>query len=287
MSTVRIERNDPVAEIVLNRPEKLNAFNAELFSDYAAALDALATDDDVSVVIVRGEGRAFSVGWDVTRVPADDAGNSGYQQRTAHEDWLRLRSQVATFTAAFDFPKPVIAAVHGFCMGGATLIPNCADLAVVGNDTKIGWPVLPIGGGMLGPVSIYAVGSKKGRELSYTAGSHMTGPEAAQRGWANYAVPEDEVLSKARELAYEISKVPRDMLEIKKRAANEVMNRQGFRETLEACAGWDALIHTSPGNEHMSATLAELGIKQAKAWYDAGGSIPTPRSRTTTADARA
>lgn len=277
MSTVRIERNGPVAEIVLNRPEKLNAFNTALFADYAAALDALAGDDEVSVVIVRGEGRAFSVGWDVgkKRSAAGIEGSTGYRNRVAHEDWLRLRPQVATFTAVFDFPKPVIAAVHGFCMGGATLIPNCADLAVVGNDTRIGWPVLPIGGGMLGPVSIYAIGSKKARELSYTAGSHMTGPEAAQRGWANYAVPEDEVLSKARELAHEISKVPRDMLEIKKRAANEVMNRQGFRDTLEACAAWDALIHTSAGNEYMSATLAELGLKQAKAWYDAGGSIPT------------
>ncbi|WP_020659103.1 enoyl-CoA hydratase/isomerase family protein [Amycolatopsis benzoatilytica] len=289
MSTVRIERRGAVAEIVFNRPEKLNAFNDELFADYSVALDALAADEGVSVVIVRGEGRAFSVGWDVGKKPAADGSSSGHRNRVAHEDWMRLRPQVAAFTAVFEFPKPVIAAVHGFCMGGATLIPNCADLAVVGEDTKIGWPVLPIGGGMLGPVSIYSIGSKKARELSYTAGSHLTGREAAERGLANYAVPEDEVLAKARELAHEISKVPRDMLEIKKRAANEVMNRQGFRETLEACAAWDALIHTSAGNESMSAALADLGLKQAKAWYDGGGSLPGGAAadhRNTAADTR-
>lgn len=273
MSSVRTEQHGAVAELVLNRPEKLNAFNAELFEAYESALAALATEDSVSVVIVRGEGRAFSVGWDVGKQPSADREDSGYHQRIAHADWLRLRPQLRAFTAVFDFPKPVVAAVHGFCMGGATLIPNCSDLAVVGDDTKIGWPVLPIGGGMLGPVSSYAIGSKKARELSYTAGSFMMGPEAAQRGFANYSVPEERVLAKARELAYEVSKTPRDMLEIKKRAANDVLNRQGFRETLEVCANWDALIHTSAGNEHMSATLAELGIKAARQWYAAGGSI--------------
>jgi enoyl-CoA hydratase len=65
------------------------------------------------------------------------------------------------------------------------------------------------------------------------------------------------------------------------------MNRQGFRDTLEACAAWDALIHTSAGNEFMSATLAELGLKKAKAWYDAGGSIPTSTPHDSTADALA
>lgn len=274
MSVVRIEQHGPVAEVVLDRPEKLNAFNAELFDAYESALSSLADDDDVSVVIVRGEGRAFSVGWDVGKRPSADGQGNGYHQRIAHDDWLRLRPQLRAFTAVFDFPIPVVAAVHGFCMGGATLIPNCSDLAVVGNDTKIGWPVLPIGGGMLGPVSTYAIGSKKARELSYTAGSFMMGPEAAARGFANYSVPEEEVLTKARELAHEISKTPRDMLEIKKRAANDVLNRQGFRDTLEVCANWDALIHTSAGNERMSATLAELGIKDARQWYAEGGSIP-------------
>lgn len=276
MSVVRIEHHGAVAEIVLNRAEKLNAFNTELFEAYESALSSLATDDDVSVVIVRGHGRAFSVGWDVGKQPSAERQDSGYHQRIAHQDWLRLRPQLRAFTAVFDFPKPVVAAVHGFCMGGATLIPNCSDLAVVGDDTKIGWPVLPIGGGMLGPVSTYAVGSKKARELSYTAGSFMMGPEAAARGFANYSVPEGDVLAKARELAHEVSKTPRDMLEIKKRAANDVMNRQGFRDTLDACAGWDALIHTSAGNEHMSATLAELGIRAAREWYAQGGSIPRP-----------
>ncbi|MBK1783496.1 enoyl-CoA hydratase/isomerase family protein [Prauserella cavernicola] len=271
MSVVRIERNGKIAEVVLDRPEKLNAFNGELFADYESALHELGADASVSVIIVRGEGRAFSVGWDVSR-PAP-SGDGGYTHRTAHEDWLRLRAHIRAFAAVFDVPKPVVASVHGYCMGGATLIPACADLAVVGDDTKIAWPVLPIGGGMLGPAAMYAVGPKKAKELSYTAGSHMMGPEAAQRGWANYSVPEDGVLAKSREVATEIAKTPLDMLEIKKRAANDVLVRQGFRETIESCAGWDALIHTSEGNRWMAGKLAELGISAARTWYAEGGSL--------------
>ncbi|MDI2028235.1 enoyl-CoA hydratase/isomerase family protein [Saccharopolyspora sp. TS4A08] len=272
MSLVRIERNEKVAELVLDREDKLNAFNDALFEDYESALHELGDDSSVSVIIVRGAGRAFSVGWDVAR-PEPSANGDAPAHRTAHEDWLRLREHIRAFTAVFDLPKPVVAGVHGYCMGGATLIPACADLAVVGEDTKIGWPVLPIGGGMLGPVAMSHLGPKKAKELSYTAGSHISGAEAAFRGWANYAVPADEVLDKTREVAREVSKTPLDMLEIKKRAANDVLIRQGFRETLDACAGWDALIHTAEGNRRMAAKLGELGISAARTWYAEGGSL--------------
>ena len=271
MNAVRTERDGKIAEVVLNRPDKLNAFNDDMFTAYERALADVGADPGVSVIIVRGEGRAFSVGWDVSR--PETSGDGGNPHRTAHEDWERLRANIRSFSAVFDTPKPVLASVHGYCMGGATLIPACADLAVVGDGTKIAWPVLPIGGGMLGPMAMYAIGPKKAKELSYTAGSHMMGLEAAERGWANYAVPEDEVLAKAREVANEVAKTPLDMLEIKKRAANDVLVRQGFRETLDSCAGWDALIHTSEGNRRMVEKLGELGISQARAWFADGGSL--------------
>lgn len=274
MSVIHVERDGKVAEVVLNRPDKLNAFNDELFTEYERTLTELGADQDVSVIIVRGAGRAFSVGWDVSR-PATPSNGGDRPHPTAHADWQRLRNHIRAFSAVFDLPKPVVASVHGYCMGGATLIPACADLAVVGDDTKIAWPVLPIGGGMLGPMAMYAIGPKKAKELSYTAGSHMMGPEAADRGWANYSVPEDRVSIKAREIAFEAAKTPLDMLEIKKRAANDVLVRQGFRETLDNCAGWDALIHTSEGNQRMVETLAELGFSAARTWYAEGGSLAT------------
>lgn len=269
MSLITIERNGAVAELALNRPEKMNAFDPELFGAFARELATLGDDDSVSVIVVRGEGRAFSVGWDV----GGRKDTSGYAHESAYGDWSRLRDNINTFALPFDVPKPVVTAAHGYVMGGATIIAVTSDLTVVGDDTRIGWPVLPIGGGMLGPISMSLVGPKKAKELSYIAGSRMTGPEAAALGWANYSVPEDGVLAKARELAYEISKTPLDMLRIKKLAANGVLIRQGFRETIQNAAEWDAISHAAPGNVRMAGKLAELGFREATRWYANGGSL--------------
>jgi enoyl-CoA hydratase len=267
MALVRIEGTGLVAELVLDRPEKLNAFSPELFADFAAALDTVTRDQDVSVIIVRGEGRAFSVGWDLgpSREPQDSTARHG-----AYEDWMRLRHDLGVFTSVFDCPKPVVASVHGYCMGGATVLAISSDLTVVGDETRIGWPVLPLGGGMLGPASMWLIGPKKAKELSYIAGSHLTGPEAASLGWANYSVPEDQVLSKSRSLAAEIAKTPSDMLLIKKLATNRVLAMQGFREAIQYGAEWDALSHTAPGNVQMSRKVRDVGLREAIRWFDEG-----------------
>jgi enoyl-CoA hydratase len=269
LSQITIDRDGAVAELALNRPEKMNAFDPALFEAFAAELDALGDDDSVSVILIRGEGRAFSVGWDV----GGREDTSGYAHESAHSDWSRLRDNIMTFALPFDVPKPVVTAAHGYVMGGATIIAVSSDLTVVGDDTRVGWPVLPIGGGMLGPISMALVGPKKAKELSYIAGSRMSGPEAAALGWANYSVPEQEVLAKARSLAYDISRTPLDMLRIKKLAANRVMVRQGFRETIENASEWDAISHAAPGNVRMAAKLAELGFRGATKWFESGGSL--------------
>lgn len=271
MGLIDIARDGAVAELVLNRPEKMNAFNPQLFDEFTTQLRSLGDDDRVSVIVIRGEGRAFSVGWDV----GDREATDGYAHESAYGDWSRLRDNINTFALPFDVPKPVVAAAHGFVMGGATIIAVTSDLTVVGDDTRVGWPVLPIGGGMLGPISMSLVGPKKAKELSFIAGSRMSGPEAAALGWANYSVPEDQVFGKARELAYEISKTPLDMLRIKKSAANRVLTRQGFRETVANAAEWDAISHAGPGNVRMAGKLAELGFREATKWFADGGSLRT------------
>jgi enoyl-CoA hydratase len=127
---------------------------------------------------------------------------------------------------------------------------------------------------MLGPASMWLIGPKKAKELSYIAGSYLTGPEAAALGWANYSVPEKEVLTKARSLAADMAKTPSDMLLIKKLAANRVLALQGFREAIQYGAEWDALSHTAPGNVDMSAKLRELGIREAMRWFGEGAETP-------------
>jgi enoyl-CoA hydratase len=188
-------------------------------------------------------------------------------RRRALNDWLGLRERNDRWLDVWRCPKPVIAAIHGFCMGGATQLAVCCDLTVVAEDAIIGWPSVPLGGGLLGPVSCWLIGPKKAKELSYIAGSHMTGAEAAALGWANHAVASDQVESTTLQLAKRIARTPPDLLALKKRAINRVMDVQGFSEVLTFGAEYDAIAHDSDGCSFVQDKIAELGFKGAMAWF--------------------
>lgn len=124
-------------------------------------MQKLGADASVRCIIIRGEGRAFSVGNDVAR------GGSGYESGK-HDydpvaDSLRIRSRVELWLDIRRCTKPVIAQVHGYCMGVATQMAVCCDLTMVAEDAVIGWPSVPLGGGYLGPFSSWLIGPKKAR----------------------------------------------------------------------------------------------------------------------------
>jgi enoyl-CoA hydratase/carnithine racemase len=265
MSLVTTEISGKVGWLVLNRPEKLNAFNAALLAEFEAAVDALGGDDRVAVIVIRGEGRAFSVGYDVA------GGGAPTDRVRALDDWLNLRGKIETWLKVWRCPKPVIAAVHGFCMGGATMLAVCCDLTVVARNAVIGWPSVPLGGGLLSPVSAWLIGPKKAKEMSYVVGSRMSGQEAADWGWANYAVAADEVNDRAGRLAGQIAKTPVELLQVKKRALNRVMDMQGFSEAVMFGAEFDAIAHDSNSVESTTEEIKELGLKQTIARFTAEG----------------
>jgi enoyl-CoA hydratase len=264
MSLVRTEVSDKIGWLVLNRPEKLNAFSADLLRDFNEALDKLADDPSVSVIVLRGEGRAFSVGYDV-------AGGDYAGRVRALDDWLQLRGKIDTWLKVWRCPKPVIAAVHGYCMGGATMLSVCCDLTVVADDAVIGWPSVPLGAGLISPVSAWLVGPKKAKELGYIVGSRMSGEEAAEWGWANYAVPTGEVNDKALSLARRIAKTPLELLQVKKRALNRVMDMQGFSEVVMFGAEFDAIAHDSQSVEDITAQIERDGLKATISQFTSEG----------------
>jgi len=254
MPLIEIETNGKIGELILNRPEKLNAFHAEMLDAFEEALNILASNEDVSCVIVRGAGRAFSVGHDM---------RESARAASAYEDWHNLRNEVRALSCVLECPKPVVACVHGYCMGMAMIVAACSDITIVDANAEITWPQLPLGGGLLGPMSTWLIGPKKAAEFSFIPGSTMSGTEAAELGWANYAVPSDEVLDKAREIARRICATPAGLLRVKKLALKRVLLSLGLREVLDDGALWDALTHTEPGVVGLSRTVRKVGFKQA------------------------
>lgn len=256
MSIVTTMRNveKRYAVVTMNRPGKLNALNGELLEDLFAELNNLADDNAISSVIVRGEGDNFSAGYDVV---------AGYTSASAYRDWRNLQRKIALWESVWTYPKPLIAAVEGHCLGGATMLVACCDLVVVSDTANIGWPSIPLGGGLLSPVSLWHIGMRKAKELSYIAGNGMTGSEAAKLGWANIAVSAGLVLEEAEMLAQRVGKTPLDLLYLKKKALNRVFDRQGFTEALRAGAEWDAISHTSESIDVVKKQMSELGLKGA------------------------
>jgi enoyl-CoA hydratase len=256
-----------IAHVVLDRPAKLNALNNQMLEEFSATIAELGENDNVSVIVLSGAGGNFSVGFDV------DPGN-GYSDASGglppYADWASLRRNINRWLAVWDTPKPVVSAIEGYCMGGATMLAVCTDITIVSETAVLGWPAIPLGGGLLSPTSAWLIGPKKAKELSFIAGSRLSGTEATALGWANHAVPAGTVLAKADELAASIAKMPLDLLRLKKLALNRFLDQQGFRESVLMGAEWDAIAHTSPATHEMTDKVAELGLKGAIAWFNAG-----------------
>jgi enoyl-CoA hydratase len=265
LTVVEGTREGRIGWITFRRPEKLNALNPQAFQEFSAELARMREDDEVRCIIIRGEGRAFSVGFDVDTETEDLKDGD---RRTALADWEHLRENLDRWLDVWRCPKPVIAAIHGYCMGLATQLAVCCDLTVVAKDAVIGWPSLPLGGGLLSPVTCWLVGPKKAKELSFIAGSRMSGEEAAALGWANYATEADEVLELALSLAQKIARTPPDLLKLKKLAINRLMDTMGFSESIMAGAEFDAIAHDSAGLQTINAKVRELGLKGAIAWFE-------------------
>ncbi|BDZ47860.1 hypothetical protein GCM10025867_01010 [Frondihabitans sucicola] len=131
-----------IAQVILDRPKKLNALNDPMLVEFSEALATLGRDASVSVIVVSGAGQNFSVGYDVEP-------SNGYSEAAAglspYADWESLRRNIDRWLAVWDTPKPVISAIEGYCMGGATMLSVCTDITVVSETAVIGWPSIPLG----------------------------------------------------------------------------------------------------------------------------------------------
>jgi enoyl-CoA hydratase len=259
------EISGPVGHLILNRPGKLNALSGGMLARFDEVLADLVGRPEIRTIIIRGAGPAFSAGYDL-------AGQGGAAPGTP-ADWAAIRGGIERWLRVWQCPKPVIAAVHGYCLGGATQLAVCCDLTVVATDAVIGWPAMPLGAGLLGQTSAWLIGPKKAKELSFIAGSSLTGAQAHQLGWANDAVDASQVLPRAAELAALIARTPAELLALKKRAINKMMDLQGFSEAVLSGAEFDALAHGSPSAAAMRAKIEELGWRAAASWFEGHGRL--------------
>lgn len=258
--TIRIEHEGPLTWIVLNRPEAANSLTVQMLNELSAALEALKTEGG-PVLAIRGDGKGFCAGMALDQYGGGGKGGDPVADRD------RLAGNVNRWLAIWDHPKPVIAAVHGYCMAVGSQMICFTDITIVTEDCKIGEPTVPIGGGFIAPVWSTLVGPKRAKEMAFVAGNTIDGKTAVEWGLANHAVPPERLLDTVRELAAQIAMVPPDVLHIKKLAINRSAEAQGFRQAVQHGAEMDALLHLAPSVIAVKDRIKEVGLKQVMAEY--------------------
>jgi enoyl-CoA hydratase len=193
-----IEVADGVAVVTINRPAALNALNREVLEDLAATFAALESSEDVACVILTGSGsKAFVAGADIAEMQALDAVSAEHFARLGH----------SIFNAIENFPKPVIAAVNGFALGGGCELAMACDIRIAAENARFGQPEVSLGvipgfGGTLRLARL--VGKGRAKELIFT-GDMIDAQEAYRIGLANKVVAAEELLAKARTMATKIA----------------------------------------------------------------------------------
>ncbi len=257
---LRIEHRGPISWIILDRPDKANSLSNEMLDEFSGALAALATSGG-PIIGIRGAGKGFSAGYDLGQVGKVVADPDPVADRE------RLARNVNRFLAIWDLPKPVIAAVHGYCIAGATQMCVFTDVTLVAENAKIGEPAVPLGGGYIAPLWAPLVGPKRAKELAFIPGNSIDGTTAVEWGWANHAVAEEDLIAETEALAARMARTPADILRIKKLSINKTMEAMGVRTAAQGGAEMDALLHLSPSVAEVRKFVAEVGLKAAIATY--------------------
>jgi enoyl-CoA hydratase len=221
--TILVEKKDAVAVLTINRPDKLNALSSQVHAEGVAALDELRKDETVRVLVIKGAGeKSFIAGADITEF----VGQTPAEQKT-------LFSERTLFNSIDVFPKPVIAMINGFCLGGGCELALACDIRLASEKAKFGQPeinlgIIPGGGGTQRLTRL--VGEGKSMEMILT-GDMIDAQNAYSIGLVNHVFAPEELEAKTMEMANKIAEKSPIALQLAKEAV-KLASRSNLDEGL-------------------------------------------------------
>ncbi|MDQ1498701.1 MAG: enoyl-CoA hydratase [Actinomycetota bacterium] len=262
--------DDGVATITLNRPERLNTIVPPMPDEFEAAVRRATLDEAVKVIVVRGAGRSFCAGYDFGdgfhhwdgNITTDGRWDPGKDFAWATSPLVAPTQQ---FMSMWRTPKPVIAQVHGWCLGGGSETALCADIVIASDDARIGTPYARMWGCHLSGMWIFRLGLTRAKEYALT-GRPVSGVEAAEIGLINRSVPFDRLEAEVAGWARRLAGIPASQLAAMKLVVNQVYENQGLHSTQVLGPVLDGLMRNTPdarrfidlaGSEGVAAVLAE------------------------------
>jgi enoyl-CoA hydratase len=262
----------PVATITLNRPAELNTIVPPMPDEVEAAIAAAVRDADVKAIVLRGAGRAFCAGynfsdgfhhWDeqINTAGAWDPGKdfvfSTAPALSPHQKFLSI----------WRSPKPVIAQVHGWCVGGGSDYALCADLVIASEDARIGTPYSRLWGSYLSGMWIYRLGLTRAKEYALS-GKPLSGREAADIGLINKAVPFAALEATVRAEALRLAAIPLAQLAAMKLVVNHAYEQMGLSAVQTLGPILDGLMRNTAEAKRFVELAEQEGVRAAIAARD-------------------
>jgi enoyl-CoA hydratase len=261
-ATVQFGKRGPLAEIRLNRPDKLNAVNATMLQELGAALDDAERDDAVRVILLSGNGRAFSSGFDLSGTEREEGIS---KKESVRRELQRDFDLIMRF---WDCPKPTIAAVHGYCLGSSMEISAVCDITIAADDCRFGAPEVRFGSGIVCLILPWIIGLKNAKEILLEGSTEIDARRAQAIGLVNRVVAPADLMDEARRLAREIALNDPLAVRLTRKAINDSMETAGMRNALQKALDVDIEIETTdtPESIAFNEVLESDGLKAALAW---------------------
>lgn len=258
--TVLVEQIGRVLRITLNRPERRNALSRAVQTDLIDAVEGAAGDPSIHAVIIRGAGKSFCAGYDVT--PSSDAAHGGAAEVSLPRRAVETVQMARGWQRIWNAPVAVIAQVHGHCLAGGTDLALHCDLVITAEDAVIGFPALRMGGTPPTNMWLYNVGAQWAKRLLYT-GDTFTGRMAEKIGFALEAVPADSLDDHVLALATRIGAMGRDIVAINKHVLNRGIDLMGRALLQDIAPAMDSIANMAPEMAAFQARAGEVGLSAA------------------------
>jgi enoyl-CoA hydratase len=269
--TLLYERAGAVATITLNRPERLNTIVPPMPEELEQAVHAAVADPQAKVIVLRGAGRSFCAGfdfadgfhhWDET-LTTDGRWDPGKDFAMASSDL----GPVPRFMSLWRSPKPVIAQVHGWCVGGGSDMALCADVVVASEDARIGTSYSRMWGCYLSGMWLYRLGLTAAKEYALT-GKPLSGTKAAEVGLINAAVTFERLEAEVAQRAEQLAGIPASQLAAMKLIVNQAYENMGLGSTQLLGPILDGLMRNTPEAHEFIELARREGVGGAVARRD-------------------
>ncbi|MHA3723417.1 enoyl-CoA hydratase/isomerase family protein [Leucobacter sp. HY1910] len=259
---LEVETHGSLGVIWLNRPEKLNPLTDEMMLGMREAIGKFEQDPAVHAIVIRGRGRAFSAGFDIS---ADSKPRSTVLEWRAH-----FRNGNDTFRAIRNSQKPVIAVTHGPCMGGAFEMALSCDIVIATPESFFGETEVRFGGTAMFMILPFVASPRLSQRLLLT-GDRLSAEEALAEGVITHLVAESDINEKLQEYARKFAALPPGTAAMNKLALRRVFDLWGAAEATEMSE--DLAIHAIMSKEGTAVEFEritqEQGLAAAIRWRDA------------------